>query len=279
LELVEQSNKRPEARLAPNGIVLTPIWDDGMYQVYEGTIRKAAFVAGRTAKAWKEAAVKVPEGELRDHILAHRFDELFEVVPSMANGEPSVRVDNRKIYEIEQAILEQMQDGKLKNLGVVVKGVEIGKIEFPDWAGVLLLRHWGAPFNQQIDLVGAEGNLQARLLEAEGEQRARLLNAQSQLDAASLQAQTIIIHARADAQRRIMEGRSQAEARGAFFQSIVQALHSDGQPLDSDLIGAILKQLAATVASVDDLERYVNVQSRLSKQTVFVESNKIEINE
>jgi regulator of protease activity HflC (stomatin/prohibitin superfamily) len=81
---------------------------------------------------WKKVAGGLPEAELRDYIMSHRFDELFELVEDGNNGqEPKVRVKRRKIYEIEQAILDQIRPGKLNGLGVLIKGVDIGKIDFP----------------------------------------------------------------------------------------------------------------------------------------------------
>jgi regulator of protease activity HflC (stomatin/prohibitin superfamily) len=294
LEPASEADKRTESRIAPNGEALTPKLDDGLYQVYEGTVRKAALMSQRVefpdfpiirfvkceevicrdiqVTKWQNVAGSAPEGELRDYIMSHRFDELFELNDSAPGEKPDVRVNKRKIYEIEQAILAEIKPKKIAALGILVRGVDIGKIEFPIGAEQLLLNRWGAPWQQQIDLIGAETDLQARVLGAQGDQQARMLEAQGELDAGSLNAQAIIIHARAEAQRRIMEGRSHAEARAAFFRFIVEALQVDGRPMDPDLTRAILQQLAGTFAAVDDLETFVRVQGRLNRQTVNVNS-------
>lgn len=291
IEPASEADKRVESKIAPNGEALTRKLDDGLYQVYEGTVRKAALMAQRIEfpdspvvrfskceenicqdvqiTKWQKVAGSAPEGELRDHIMSHRFDELFELVDSTSGDKPDVRVKKRKIYEIEQAILEQVKPGKIANLGVLVRSVDIGRIEFPVGAEQLLLNRWGAPWQQQIELIGAETGLQTKVLGAQGDQQARMLEAQGELDVASLNAQAIVIHARAEAQRRIMEGRSHAEAKAAFFRFIVEALQVDGHPIDPELTRAILQQVASTFASVNDLETFMRVQGRLHHPQSF----------
>jgi regulator of protease activity HflC (stomatin/prohibitin superfamily) len=293
IEPAVEAEKRPESRIAPDGEALTPKLDDGLYQVYEGTIRKAALMSQATSFAqryiekcegetcqdvedttWQKVAGGVPEGELRDHIMSHRFDELFELVDSAPGEKPEVRVKKRKIYQIEQAILDEIKPGKAKGLGVLVRGVDIGKIEFPPEAEHLLLNRWGAPWTQQIGLIEAEtkaqGELQTRTLEAQGELEAARLEAQGELDIAELKAQAIVINARARAQRHIIEGRSKAEARAAFFRFIVEALQVGGYPMEAELTQAVLKELARTFASVDDLETFMRVHGRLNQQQVHL---------
>jgi regulator of protease activity HflC (stomatin/prohibitin superfamily) len=300
VEPASEADKRDESRLVPNGEALTLNLDDGLYQVYEGTVRKAALMAQRLTfeqnrystcedqicqdiqvTTWQKVAGSAPEGEIRDHIMSHRFDELFELADSASGEKPEARVNKRKIYEIEQAILNDIKPKKIAALGVLVRGIDIVKIEFPDGAERVLIDRWGAPWRQQIDLIGVETSLQAKVLGAQGNQQARMLEAQGELDAASLNAQAIIIHARAEAQRRIMEGRSQAEARAAFFRFIVEALQVDGRPIDADLTRAILQQVAGTFASVNDLETFVRVQGKLNRpQSFFIgQSNVAEITE
>jgi regulator of protease activity HflC (stomatin/prohibitin superfamily) len=150
IEPASVADKRPESHIAPQGEALTKKLDDGLYQVYEGTIMKAALTSQTTSFAklridkceeqkcldveestWLKAAASLPEGELRDHIMSHRFDELFELVDSEPGERPEIRVNKRKIYEIEQAILEAIRATRTGVLGVMVRAVDIGKIEFP----------------------------------------------------------------------------------------------------------------------------------------------------
>ncbi|UCG12287.1 MAG: hypothetical protein JSU72_17595, partial [Deltaproteobacteria bacterium] len=185
-----------------------------------------------------------------------------------------IRVDKRKIYEIEQAILEEIKPTRINVLGILVRGVDIGKIEFPEKAKDLLINRWRAPWEQQIRLIEdegkAQGELNAKLLGAQGDLEATRLEAQGALEIADLEAQAIVINARAKAQKRVMEGRGQAEARAAFFQYIVEALQVDGRPIDPELTKAILQQLAGTFASVDDLETFMRVYGRLNRPTPFL---------
>jgi regulator of protease activity HflC (stomatin/prohibitin superfamily) len=293
IEAAVEAEKRPESRIAPEGEALTPMLDDGLFQVYEGTIRKAALMSQATSFAqlniekcegetcqnveettWQKVAGGVPEGELRDHMMSHRFDELFELVDSAPGEKPEVRVKKRKIYQIEQAILEEIKPGKAKGLGVFVRGVDIGKIEFPPEAEHLLLNRWGAPWTQQIGLIEAEtkahSKLQAKMLEAQGNQEATRLEAQGELEIAELKAQAILINARAEARRLIMEGRSKAEARAVFFQCVAEALQVDGRPMDPRFTRAILAQLARSFASVNDLETFMRVHGELNRQGLLI---------
>ena len=118
IEPASEADKRPESRMAPHGEGLTKKLDDGLYQVYEGTVRKAALMSQATSFAkrelakcdandmcldveettWQKVAGSLPEAELRDHVMSHRFDELFELVDSAPGEKPEIRVDRRKIY-------------------------------------------------------------------------------------------------------------------------------------------------------------------------------------
>ena len=103
-----------------------------------------------------------------------------------------------------------------------MRSVDLGKIEFPEGAEHLLLNRWGAPWKQQIDLIGVEARVQGNLLEAQNltnfadlKNQALLLNARAGVAEAELEAQAIVIQARAKAQARILEGQSEGEARAA----------------------------------------------------------------
>jgi regulator of protease activity HflC (stomatin/prohibitin superfamily) len=304
IEPAAEVEKRPESRIAPDGEALTKKLDDGLYQVYEGTIHKAALMSQSTSFAqryvekcegetcrdveettWQKVAGSLPEGELRDHIMSHRFDELFELVDSAPGEKPEIRVDKRKIYEIEQAILAQIRPTKIKVLGVLVRGVDIGKIEFRPEAEQLLLNRWGAPWAQQIGLIEAEtkaqGELQARMLKTQGELEAKMLEAQGELEATRLEAQgdleiarlkarAILINAKAEAQKLAIEGCSKAEAQAAFFRCILESLQVDGRPSDPRLVRVVLGQLAHSFASVNDLETFMRVHGEMNRQGFMI---------
>jgi regulator of protease activity HflC (stomatin/prohibitin superfamily) len=223
---------------------------------------------------WQKVAGSLPEGELRDHIMSHRFDELFELVDSVPGEKPEIRVDKRKIYEIEQAILAQIRPTKIKVLGVLVRGVDIGKIEFRPEAEQLLLNRWGAPWAQQIGLIEAEtkgqGDLRTGMLKAQGELEAKMLEAQSDLEIARLKARAILINAEAEAKKLTMEGCSKAEAQAAFFRYILKSLQVDGRPSDPRLVRVVLGQLARSFASVNDLETFMRVHGEMNRQGFMI---------
>jgi regulator of protease activity HflC (stomatin/prohibitin superfamily) len=278
IEPAAEAEKRPESRIAPDGEALTPRLDDGLFQVYMGTIRKAALMSQATSFAqrniekcegeacqnveettWQKVAGGVPEGELRDHIMSHRFDELFELADSAPGEKPEARVKKRKIYQIEQAILEEIKPGKAKGLGVFVRGVDIGKIEFPEGAEQLLLKRWGAPWQQEIHKVASESGI---------------INAE-------LEAQALVILARARAQVMILEGQGEGEARAAFFREVLREMKREGVLGDEEMIAVVLRQLINTMVTIKDLEAYIKlsgVLEPLSRRQVGVSSQEAQSN-
>jgi regulator of protease activity HflC (stomatin/prohibitin superfamily) len=295
IEPAAEVEKRPESRVAPDGEALTKKLDDGLYRVYKGTICKAALMSQATAFAkrkietctedrcvdvvetpWQDVVGSPPVSQLRDQIMAHRFDELFELVESAPGEKPEVRVKKLKIAAIENALLEDLKPKRIP-LGVQVLGVDIGKIEFPEEAEDLLLSRWGAPWNQEVHLIEAEGKAQSalrtRVSEAQGKLEATRMEARGELEIADWKAETILKRARAEAQRQFMEGRSKAQAQATFFTFIAEALQVDGGPRDPQLTRSVLEQLARTFASVNDLETYVRVFGKMNQQPTFPPMN------
>jgi hypothetical protein len=179
---------------------------------------------------WQKVAGGVPGNELRDYIMSHCFDELFELVDSPAGEKPEARVKKRKIHEIEQAILEQIRPGKAKGLGVFVRAVDIGRIEFSGWAEGLMLGHWGEPWIQDIRKIQLEGG--ARLAE--------------------FLAQAMVIEARAKAQSRILEGQGEGEARAAFVREALQEIRRYVPIADEEVAKFVLPDLIKAMRYMDD---------------------------
>jgi regulator of protease activity HflC (stomatin/prohibitin superfamily) len=100
----------------------------GVFPVEEATLRKAAF--NGTPGGWKGFGENVCVGQLRDQIMAHRFDEIFEIQGGAQNI--SVRVNERQIKHIENAIMEAVNSFADANMGVTITFVDIGEITFPD---------------------------------------------------------------------------------------------------------------------------------------------------
>jgi regulator of protease activity HflC (stomatin/prohibitin superfamily) len=222
-------DKRSESRHTPEGEALTRKLDDGLYQVYEATIRKALWMsqAGTLARldtenggermyryvieaTWERVAGNLPDHNLRDYIMAHRFDELFEL-DGIDGKQPEIRVRTRKIYEIEQAMLEEIGPGRL-NSGVLVRGLDIGKIKFPERVEHILLNRW----------------------EAESE-----------------------------AKRRVILGRAGGEARAEYLHVILDATERMAITYDRETVAMALRQLISTMPSLQDLETYARVMSSL----------------
>ncbi len=264
IEPAAEAEKRPESRMAPNGEALTKKLDDGMFQVYEGTIRKAALMSQSTSIAqryieqcnsenqchnveettWK---VGVPQGDLRDYIMTYRFDELFELTEPVEGAAPSVRVDKRRIYEIEQAILEKIKPGKAMGLGIQVKAVDIGKIVFPEDAGTMLLDYWKEPWRQDKQFISVEGRVRR----------------------VELHAREIVIEARARAQARILEGQGEGEARAAFFREVLREIKREATLGNEDLVIEVLKNLInSSMVSVKDLYGFVTATTRINRSSV-----------
>lgn len=256
IEPASEADKRPESHVAPGGEALTKKLDDGLYQVYEGTIRKAALMSQATSfarrdikkceeqtcqdveeTAWQKVAGDLPDDQLRDHIMSHRFDELFELAGSSNGEEPAVRVKKRKIYEIEQAILEQIKPTKINLFGVLVRGVDVKKIEFPEGAEKLLIERGWAP----------------------------TVTSEAKARSAELEAQAIVTKARAEAQARILTGQGEAEARAAFFREVLRAMRREGMLRDEDMARALMG-LIQTMVSVQDLEAFVKAATSLQRR-------------
>lgn len=241
IEPASEVEKRTESHITPHGEALTAKLDDGLYQVYEGTIRKAALMAQRLTfdqlhfskcedqicrdievTKWQDVAGSVPEGELRDYIISHDFDELFELA-GITDGTPQLRVSSRKILEIEQAILNQIRPTRLTFLGVLVRSVDIGKIEFSWWAEGLMLGNWG----QKIKLDGG-------------------------IRLADFLAQARVIDARAKAQARILEGQGEGEARAAFVREALEEIRRYVPIEDEEVARFVLPDLIKAMRYIDD---------------------------
>jgi regulator of protease activity HflC (stomatin/prohibitin superfamily) len=99
-----------------------------LFPVEKATLQKAAF--NGTAGGWKGFGENVCDGQLRDQIMVHRFDEIFEIRGD--NQDISVRVNERRIRHIEEAIMKTVNSFADASMGVTITFVDIGEITFPD---------------------------------------------------------------------------------------------------------------------------------------------------
>jgi regulator of protease activity HflC (stomatin/prohibitin superfamily) len=115
-------------RLKPASNPNTPgVIKDNMdaFPVEEETLRRAAF--NHTAGQWTGFGQGVVISNLRDQIMAHTLEELFELVPG-SSGTPTV--NRRRVQIIEETIQKEINEFA-GNLGVLITGVDIRQIMLP----------------------------------------------------------------------------------------------------------------------------------------------------
>ncbi len=117
---------QPAANPAGPGVIKEKNLD--LFPVEEETLRKAAFNV--TAGGWNGFGFNAPQNALRDQIMTHRLDELFELGGNAANP-TQLRVNDRQIKLIEQEVVDTM-NGFAGNLGVLITGLDIRQIDLPD---------------------------------------------------------------------------------------------------------------------------------------------------
>jgi regulator of protease activity HflC (stomatin/prohibitin superfamily) len=145
---------RPEADTPPDGVALTPLLSDGVYQVYEGSVRKAVF---QTAGDWQLTSNAVGENLLRDVMATYAFDQIFrrrDQVLDTKSPEPFA-ADQRTIREIEERVLEE--HGKLAMAwGVHIRGFDIKAVELPEETQEQMIAWWRAGWRRRVALEEAE---------------------------------------------------------------------------------------------------------------------------
>lgn len=112
----------------PNALSVLKEKNYGLFPVAKETLCKAAFNA--TAGGWTGFAKGAPASQLRDQIMAHRFNELFEI--HTEKQDISIRVNERQIKHIETAILDTVNGFADTAMGVTITGVDIVEITLPD---------------------------------------------------------------------------------------------------------------------------------------------------
>jgi regulator of protease activity HflC (stomatin/prohibitin superfamily) len=181
IEPKAEADKRPGSHVS-GGVALTPVLSDGIYTVYEGSVRKAVF---DTAADWKATSFAVGDSMLRDIVATYDFDQIFKrrPLPGTKDEEVTFDPDERTIHEIEDKILSGHRKAA-PAWGVYTKGVDIKIIELPDEAREQMLEWWRAGWRRRMHLAQAEAQKQAAITEAEGEAEAldarELVRAQNQ---------------------------------------------------------------------------------------------------
>ncbi|RMF02297.1 MAG: SPFH domain-containing protein [Chloroflexi bacterium] len=99
----------------------------GVFPVDIQTLTKAGF--NGTSGGWKGFGDNVPVGRLRDQVMAHQLDELFDF--NVTAGTLSARVNSRKIKEIEDAILAEINSFADDGMGITYGNIDIREISLP----------------------------------------------------------------------------------------------------------------------------------------------------
>jgi regulator of protease activity HflC (stomatin/prohibitin superfamily) len=169
IEPKTEADKRPRSDVS-GGVALTPILSDGIYTVYEGSVRKAVF---DTAADWKATSFAVGDSMLRDIVATYYFDQIFKRIdePDHVESPDRFNPDQRTIHEIEQKILEGHRKAAA-TWGVYTKGVDIKIIELPEEAREQMLEWWKTNWQTRIRLAKADAQKQATITEGEGKAKA-----------------------------------------------------------------------------------------------------------
>lgn len=187
IEPKSEVDKRPDSHTPPDGVALTPLLSDGVYEVYEASIRKAVF---DTASDWQTTSVAFAENLLRDTVATYYFDQIFRKFdePDHNDGPGGFNPNERTISEIEEKIKEKHK-AIASAWGVHTRALDIKIIELPEKAGELMLDWWRAGWQKRVT------DVQADALRRTIEQRGR----------GEAQALTDIENARMEACQRLLD--------------------------------------------------------------------------
>lgn len=118
---------KPATHLDDPSVITARIKEDEevkLFPISRETLRRAAF----NVTDWHLLAQGACKNILRDQIMAHTIDELFTI----QTGAASVRVNQRQIKIIEQAVQEAVNSFAIDNVGVEITGVDVRQITLPD---------------------------------------------------------------------------------------------------------------------------------------------------
>jgi len=167
IETKEETDKRLNNREV--GEAATPVLG-GVYQVYEGVVRNAAF---KPAGDWKLTAFGMVESTLRDLVATYDFDQIFRHDPG--GGVPGGFPPNqRAVRAIEVQVLGTVRPTAAR-MGIYITAVDIKAVEVPEEVQERLLEWWSARWQAAVRTALADAEKQA--LAAKGEGQAAALKA------------------------------------------------------------------------------------------------------
>lgn len=170
IEPKEETDQREAAHRAPDGEALTPVLGT-VYQVYEGTVRKAAF---NPSGDWKLTAVGMVESNLRDVVATYDFDQIFQHEPG-ERGRERFDSDERVVREIEKEVLERVRKTAAEKFGVSISTVDIRAVSVPEAVQERLLEWWGVRWQGAV--ARARGRTERDVLALKGEGQAAAFRA------------------------------------------------------------------------------------------------------
>ncbi|MGC8838072.1 MAG: SPFH domain-containing protein [Anaerolineae bacterium] len=136
-----------------------------VYQVYESTVRKAAF---HPSGDWRLTTVGMVENALRDVVATYDFDQLFRHEPGRPGGggfDPNKRI----IREIEDKVLRKVRPIAAEQFGVSITAVDVSEVRVPDAVQERLLEWWGVRWYRVTEIVRAEAEKEALQLKGQGQ--------------------------------------------------------------------------------------------------------------
>lgn len=211
--------------------------------------RIAKLVAARAPKVWDSMKGAVASN-VKDVIMTCDFADLFSV--NGAGKDLEIRVNNRKIAEIERFVLERAKESG-PGKGIVLRGVDISEVHFPEEIQVKITKQVTALIEEEIK------RTEARVLgiEAKAKSDAQVIKAESELTAAESEASAIKQLANAKAYAIGWAENVKIAARVEYFRRVLQMLQDNGQ--SDDTIGTVLQNLTASAALEDELRRLLQI--------------------
>lgn len=136
-----------------------------VYQVYESTVRKAAF---QPSGEWRQTIVGLVENSLRDVVATYDFDQLFRHEPGREPG-GSFDPEERTLREVEKKVLERVRGIAAEHFGTSITVVDVSEVRVPDEVQERLLEWWGARWHKVTEVVLAEAEREVLALKGKGQ--------------------------------------------------------------------------------------------------------------
>ena len=219
---------------------------DDYDQCYESIALRAATKA---PDIWEGVKGSVANN-IKDLFMTCDFEDLFRLGDE--SGELDLRINSRKIAEIESKVLSRAKASGLEK-GVLLKTVDMNEIRFPDMVEERIISEATALAEERIKQTEARtkeatARIEANVtrIEADAKSIALTTNAKAEQVAAEYKAQAIMHISRAEAEADVIEGRAKAEAKAEHYRQILQVVR--GLSTDVTTINAVLRNLTSAAS-------------------------------